>query len=188
MDKRLLSITGSSSGSCDPSEPVLPVFACNICSFGLPPNPVETACGHLFCWPCMHRFLQGQAKPCPVCATMLSSDVNVAPMATNYGSLMLFLPTTEEYHRSGHIEDDLDALSTNNTVLVPRPRANLRRRKKEETPDVLLLYMGNKRIRKQAKRLQRRVRQAKRLLRKSKREDTTDVQIPEGKTGGKIIC
>ena len=134
--------------SSDPSE--LLAFGCNMCSAS-PTNPVETACGHLFCWPCMHRFLQGQAKPCPVCATMLSSGIDVVPMTTSYGSLMLHLPAAERKR-------------TNVTKLRVRgPRAT---DETEETNALHILYMGNKLVRQRTKRLQRRVRRAKRLLRK----------------------
>lgn len=157
MEGSLLS-TGSRSGSCswDPSEMML--FACNICSLR-PINPVETACGHLFCWPCLYRLLQGQAKPCPVCTTMLSSEINVVPMSTSYGSMMLFLPAADlQMERN---EDELDGVSTNVTVVVPGPAG-------AEEKDVLILYMGNKMIRRQTEKLQKRVRRAKRLLRKAR--------------------
>eukprot|EP01147_Barroeca_monosierra_P002427 gene2427-5367_t len=40
-------------------------FNCNICLDKVS-EPVVTRCGHLFCWPCLHEWLQ--LKPdCPVC-------------------------------------------------------------------------------------------------------------------------
>lgn len=46
-------------------------FSCHIC-LELPKNAVVTVCGHMFCWPCLHRWLQNQeTQPCPVCNTVL---------------------------------------------------------------------------------------------------------------------
>ncbi|RKP26077.1 hypothetical protein SYNPS1DRAFT_6987, partial [Syncephalis pseudoplumigaleata] len=43
-------------------------FSCNIC-FDTASSPVLTLCGHLYCWPCLHQWLQAQARNplCPVC-------------------------------------------------------------------------------------------------------------------------
>ncbi|KAJ1913421.1 hypothetical protein IWQ60_009216 [Tieghemiomyces parasiticus] len=43
-------------------------FSCNIC-FDTASSPVLTRCGHLYCWPCLHQWLQSQARNplCPVC-------------------------------------------------------------------------------------------------------------------------
>lgn len=43
-------------------------FECNIC-LELARDPVVTLCGHLFCWPCLYRWLQMHTacKDCPVC-------------------------------------------------------------------------------------------------------------------------
>ncbi|GBG87095.1 hypothetical protein CBR_g44551 [Chara braunii] len=43
-------------------------FECNIC-LELANDPVITLCGHLFCWPCLYRWLQMHVagKECPVC-------------------------------------------------------------------------------------------------------------------------
>ncbi|KAJ4705549.1 E3 ubiquitin-protein ligase RNF5 [Melia azedarach] len=43
-------------------------FDCNIC-LDLARDPVVTCCGHLFCWPCLYRWLHvhSDAKECPVC-------------------------------------------------------------------------------------------------------------------------
>uniref|UniRef100_A0A803LM42 E3 ubiquitin-protein ligase RMA n=1 Tax=Chenopodium quinoa TaxID=63459 RepID=A0A803LM42_CHEQI len=70
-------------------------FDCNIC-FDLAKEPVVTCCGHLFCWPCIYRWLQihSEAKECPVCKGEVSVK-NVTPI----------------YGRGNHIhepEDDLD--------------------------------------------------------------------------------
>lgn len=43
-------------------------FDCNIC-LDLARDPVVTCCGHLFCWPCLYRWLHvhSDAQECPVC-------------------------------------------------------------------------------------------------------------------------
>ncbi|XP_076906450.1 uncharacterized protein LOC143562569 [Bidens hawaiensis] len=43
-------------------------FDCNIC-LDLASDPVVTCCGHLFCWPCIYRwlFVHSNAKQCPIC-------------------------------------------------------------------------------------------------------------------------
>ncbi|XP_014496194.1 E3 ubiquitin-protein ligase RFWD3 [Vigna radiata var. radiata] len=43
-------------------------FDCNIC-LDLSRDPVVTCCGHLFCWPCLYRWLHlhSDARECPVC-------------------------------------------------------------------------------------------------------------------------
>lgn len=47
-------------------------FECNIC-FDLARDPVITLCGHLYCWPCLYRWLQchSQAHECPVCKALV---------------------------------------------------------------------------------------------------------------------
>ncbi|KAI5439097.1 hypothetical protein KIW84_024744 [Lathyrus oleraceus] len=42
-------------------------FECNIC-FNLAQDPVITLCGHLFCWPCLYKWLHHRSHPeeCPV--------------------------------------------------------------------------------------------------------------------------
>ncbi|KAJ8504847.1 hypothetical protein OPV22_005733 [Ensete ventricosum] len=55
-------------------------FDCNIClDFAV--EPVVTLCGHLYCWPCIYRWLQqadGAApQQCPVCKAALHHDALV---------------------------------------------------------------------------------------------------------------
>ncbi|KAJ1967485.1 hypothetical protein IWQ62_001828, partial [Dispira parvispora] len=56
---------GSSSGE----------FSCNIC-FDTATSPVLTLCGHLYCWPCLHQWLEAQAQNplCPVCKAGCEKD------------------------------------------------------------------------------------------------------------------
>lgn len=65
-----LSSSVDESPSCD--------FECNIC-LDLVKDPVVTFCGHLYCWPCIYRWITfplenpDQKHPqCPVCKTEVS--------------------------------------------------------------------------------------------------------------------
>ncbi|KAH7853455.1 hypothetical protein Vadar_002635 [Vaccinium darrowii] len=55
-------------------------FDCNIC-LELPRDPVVTPCGHLFCWPCIYRWLHvhSDGKECPVCKGEVTTK-NVTPI------------------------------------------------------------------------------------------------------------
>lgn len=57
-------------------------FDCNIC-LDLARNPVVTCCGHLFCWPCLYRWLHlhSDAKECPVC----KGEVTLKQVTPIYG-------------------------------------------------------------------------------------------------------
>lgn len=50
-------------------------FECNIC-LELAKDPVVTLCGHLYCWPCLYRWLQVQSycRQCPVCKAGVEVD------------------------------------------------------------------------------------------------------------------
>ncbi|XP_019083375.1 PREDICTED: E3 ubiquitin-protein ligase RMA1H1-like [Camelina sativa] len=50
-------------------------FGCNIC-LELARDPIVTLCGHLFCWPCLYKWLHyhSQSKHCPVCKASVKED------------------------------------------------------------------------------------------------------------------
>lgn len=57
-------------------------FDCNIC-LDLVQEPVVTICGHLYCWPCIYRWMQSQRgsfenseqqPECPVCKATVSQN------------------------------------------------------------------------------------------------------------------
>ncbi|KAG0198246.1 hypothetical protein BGX28_008311 [Mortierella sp. GBA30] len=50
-------------------------FSCNIC-FDTSTGPVLTLCGHLFCWACLHQWLEAQRHnpTCPVCKAGCAQD------------------------------------------------------------------------------------------------------------------
>lgn len=50
-------------------------FECNIC-FELAQDPIITLCGHLFCWPCLYKWLHfhSQSRECPVCKALIEEE------------------------------------------------------------------------------------------------------------------
>ncbi|KAI9113573.1 hypothetical protein K1719_015500 [Acacia pycnantha] len=60
----------SGNGSNDAGD-----FECNIC-FDLAQDPVITLCGHLFCWPCLYRWLHhhSHSQECPVCKALVQEE------------------------------------------------------------------------------------------------------------------
>ncbi|XP_030546323.1 E3 ubiquitin-protein ligase RMA1H1-like [Rhodamnia argentea] len=65
-------------------------FECNIC-LDMVQDPVVTLCGHLYCWPCIYKWLQVQStnmeneepqpQQCPVC----KAEVSQATLVPLYG-------------------------------------------------------------------------------------------------------
>lgn len=68
-------------------------FDCNIC-LDLARDPVVTCCGHLFCWPCLYRWLNvhSDAKECPVCKGQVTIK-NVTPI---YGRGNILRPPEDD--------------------------------------------------------------------------------------------
>lgn len=60
------------------SDPQSAYFSCNIC-LELAQDPVVTQCGHLYCWPCIYKWLQvfpeAWLQVCPVCKAGLSEEL-----------------------------------------------------------------------------------------------------------------
>jgi len=52
-----------------------PNFECNIC-LDVAHEAVVSMCGHLYCWPCIHQWLETRPnrQTCPVCKAALSRD------------------------------------------------------------------------------------------------------------------
>ncbi|KAM3724674.1 E3 ubiquitin-protein ligase [Dirofilaria immitis] len=50
-------------------------FDCNIC-LDVARDAVVSMCGHLFCWPCLHQWLDTRPNKqlCPVCKSAISRD------------------------------------------------------------------------------------------------------------------
>lgn len=55
-------------------------FECNIC-LETAKDAVLSRCGHLFCWPCIHQWLEIQAfqATCPVCKSSIAKE-NFTPI------------------------------------------------------------------------------------------------------------
>eukprot|EP01025_Chloroclados_australasicus_P055571 TRINITY_DN6759_c0_g5_i2.p3 TRINITY_DN6759_c0_g5~~TRINITY_DN6759_c0_g5_i2.p3 ORF type:complete len:208 (-),score=14.98 TRINITY_DN6759_c0_g5_i2:2230-2826(-) len=64
--------------SMDDSRP----FECNIC-LETARDPVVTFCGHLYCWPCLYKWMRTQQhyKTCPCCKAGIDVD-KVVPIYT----------------------------------------------------------------------------------------------------------
>jgi len=57
-------------------DPQNSYFECNIC-LELAQDPIVTQCGHLFCWPCIYKWMQvfPEAQQCPVCKAGVSEEL-----------------------------------------------------------------------------------------------------------------
>lgn len=62
------------------------MFECNIC-LDTAKDAVVSYCGHLFCWPCLHQWLETRPnrQSCPVCKAVISRD-KVIPLYGRGGS------------------------------------------------------------------------------------------------------
>lgn len=60
-------------------------FECNIC-LDTAKEPVISMCGHLFCWPCLHQWLETRParQVCPVCKSAISRE-KVIPVYSRGG-------------------------------------------------------------------------------------------------------
>ncbi|GFS29998.1 e3 ubiquitin-protein ligase RNF185, partial [Trichonephila inaurata madagascariensis] len=76
---------GATGGAEDPSAQE-GTFECNIC-LDTAKDAVISYCGHLFCWPCLHRWLETRPtrQVCPVCKAAISKD-KVIPLYGRGGS------------------------------------------------------------------------------------------------------
>ncbi|CAN8072270.1 unnamed protein product [Agarophyton chilense] len=61
-------------------------FECHVC-LDTPREPVVTPCGHLYCWPCLYRWLRmnGANAQCPVCKSVVSKST-IIPIYGRGGS------------------------------------------------------------------------------------------------------
>ncbi|KAI9524886.1 hypothetical protein NQZ68_014421 [Dissostichus eleginoides] len=66
---------GSSSSTASDSGNQDSTFECNIC-LDTAKDAVISLCGHLFCWPCLHQWLETRPnrQVCPVCKAGISRD------------------------------------------------------------------------------------------------------------------
>ncbi|KAK8952430.1 E3 ubiquitin-protein ligase RMA1H1 [Platanthera zijinensis] len=72
----------TAGGGAGNSSPENAHFDCNIC-LDFAADPVVTLCGHLYCWPCLYRWLHPTSndspRHCPVCKFPLS-DSSLIPL------------------------------------------------------------------------------------------------------------
>lgn len=63
---------GAASGGTDSEHSQ---YECNIC-LDTARDAVVSMCGHLFCWPCLHQWLETRPnrQTCPVCKAGISKD------------------------------------------------------------------------------------------------------------------
>uniref|UniRef100_A0A2M4A885 RING-type E3 ubiquitin transferase n=1 Tax=Anopheles triannulatus TaxID=58253 RepID=A0A2M4A885_9DIPT len=71
-------------GSGDEEKKDDTVFECNIC-LDTAKDAVVSMCGHLFCWPCIHQWMNGYRNTCPVCKSSISKE-KVIPLYGRGGS------------------------------------------------------------------------------------------------------
>ncbi|KAI3741155.1 hypothetical protein L1987_58822 [Smallanthus sonchifolius] len=93
-------------------EKSLPCFDCSIC-LDFAKDPVVTLCGHLYCWPCIYKWLSFQTDSdnnplCPVCKSEIS-HTSVVPL----------------YGRGKTLPENESDTKTSNAVIPPRPHASL---------------------------------------------------------------
>ncbi|XP_057526558.1 E3 ubiquitin-protein ligase RMA1H1-like [Amaranthus tricolor] len=81
-DEGLEKLKSSSSGDAETN--ISSGFDCNIC-LDIVRDPVITFCGHLYCWPCIYRWIQSersssenfvlqQQSQCPVCKAQVTQN------------------------------------------------------------------------------------------------------------------
>ncbi|KAK7272370.1 hypothetical protein RJT34_28911 [Clitoria ternatea] len=81
-------------------------FDCNIC-LECVQDPVVTLCGHLYCWPCIYKWLnfhtvpseneEKQMQQCPVCKSQISES-SLVPL---YGRGQTTIPSSNKGHQVG---------------------------------------------------------------------------------------
>lgn len=66
---------GSDTSPNDSANPETEFYECNIC-LDTAKDAVVSMCGHLFCWPCLHQWLETRPnrKLCPVCKAGIDKD------------------------------------------------------------------------------------------------------------------
>lgn len=71
------SVNGGGSGGSKKDDSM---FECNIC-LDTAKEAVVSMCGHLFCWPCLHQWLETRPtrQLCPVCKAAISKE-KVVPL------------------------------------------------------------------------------------------------------------
>ena len=62
-------------------NPVIEHLVCNVC-LDVPEDPMELACGHLYCGECLFRHVRAGKTTCPVCSHQIPPGSVSAPTRT----------------------------------------------------------------------------------------------------------
>ncbi|KAF3848884.1 hypothetical protein F7725_015381, partial [Dissostichus mawsoni] len=91
---------GSSSSTASDSGNQDSTFECNIC-LDTAKDAVISLCGHLFCWPCLHQWLETRPnrQVCPVCKAGISRE-KVIPIYGQGSTEKEFPPNHKDKGRS----------------------------------------------------------------------------------------
>ncbi|MES1914420.1 MAG: hypothetical protein MHM6MM_006496 [Cercozoa sp. M6MM] len=100
-------------------------YECAIC-LDSPSDPVVTRCGHLYCWPCLFKWLE-RSNSCPICKGAVSRDTVIPLYANNRNE-------TERPHPAQEAKAEAESSSegsqeTRQRNVPERPRAQ-----REEAP------------------------------------------------------
>jgi E3 ubiquitin-protein ligase RNF5 len=89
-------------------------FICNVCLEITNKDPVVTQCGHLYCWPCLYRWLNTNHTTCPVCKAGVTKE-NVIP---------LFIRGSEEDPRTRNPSGRSESVPSRPSGHRPEPQNN----------------------------------------------------------------
>jgi len=92
----------SEDKKCD-DDSATRAFECNIC-LDTASDAVISMCGHLFCWPCLHQWLETrpQRQICPVCKAGIGRD-KVVPLYGRDGDQKI--PEINPFHQGQGVKD-----------------------------------------------------------------------------------
>lgn len=100
-DKRSLETWKRANDTADSAKNASSGFDCNIC-LECVQDPVVTLCGHLYCWPCIYKWLNfhsenEEMQQCPVC----KSEISQSSLVPLYGRGQTTLPSKGKGHQVG---------------------------------------------------------------------------------------
>jgi hypothetical protein len=107
MEGSLSPLANASSNVNDKSDARPNVLDCFIC-MEAPIDLVASACGHIFCWPCIYSWFEKDQdrskRPCPVCRHILVRDRDIIPL---YGAGAYIGPSNNGRARTGVVTLDI---------------------------------------------------------------------------------
>ncbi|KAG4981246.1 hypothetical protein JHK85_035204 [Glycine max] len=122
------------------------VFDCNIC-LECVQDPVVTLCGHLYCWPCIYKWLNflsascenEEKQQCPVC----KSEISQSSLVPLYGRGQTELPSKGKGHQVGVVIPRRPLGPSLDSVTVSRPISHVYHRHYPNQPQQLNLIPGS---------------------------------------------